>query len=145
MQSWKNSYDVVGWQLNENHTIFLQILAALRSVLDTGVNYFGMKRSEAAKLFDKYAWDKSDLVTKDITRFQSAPGTVTSYMVSQASFRKIRELAEKELGSNFSFPEFHYQVLRQGEVPLDYLEQYIGNYIECSKDSSRAGCSEILN
>lgn len=124
---------------------FQQILAALRSVLDTGVNYFGMTRFEATKLYDKYAWDNGDLATKDITRYQSSPATVTSYMIGQESFAKLRQQAQRELGSSFSIKEFHYQILRQGELPLTYMEMHIARFIECKKDSTGPGCEEILS
>lgn len=122
-----------------------QILAALRSVLDTGVNYFKMTRKQAENLYEEYAWDKSDLVTKDITRYQSAPATVTSYMIGQETFIKLRQLAKKELGEKFSMKEFHYQILRQGEIPLKYMEEHISRFIKCKKDSSGPGCQEILS
>ena len=122
-----------------------QILSALRSVLDTGVNYFGMTRVRARQLYDKYAWDSGDLATKDITRYQSAPGTVTSYMIGQETFIKLRQRAERELSSNFSLKEFHYQILRQGELPLKYMEMHISRFIECKKDSTAPGCKEILS
>ena len=62
---------------------------------------------------------------KDITRFQSSPGAVASYMIGQITFVKARRLMEESLGPKFSLSEFHYQVLRQGEVPLEYLLKYI--------------------
>lgn len=126
-------------------SIFIQILAALRSVLDTGMNYFEMTRKQAENLYEEYAWDKSDLATKDITRYQSSPATVTSYMIGQETFIKLRRLAEKELGPKFSMKEFHYQILRQGELPLKYMEEHILRFIKCKKDSSGLGCQEILS
>lgn len=96
-------------------------------------------------LYDEYAWDNSDLAIKDITRYQSSPGTVVSYMIGQETFARLRKQAEKELGSHFSLKEFHYQVLRQGELPLKYLEIHITRFIACKKDSSRPGCQEILS
>ena len=103
----------------------LQILAALRTFLDVGINYYNMSRMEAELIYNKYAWGSSTMASKDITRFQSSPGAVTSYMIGQMTFVKARRLMEESLGPNFSLPEFHYQVLRQGEVPLEYLLKYI--------------------
>ena len=122
-----------------------QILAALRSVLDTSVNYFKMTREGAKQLFDEYAWDGGDLAFKDITRYQSAPATVTSYMIGQETFVQLKQQAERELGADFSIKEFHYQLLRQGEIPLTYMEMHIARFIECKKDSSKPGCEEILS
>ena len=126
------------------HNLF-QILAALRTVLDTGMNYFRMTRAQAMDLFDRYAWDDSDLATKDITRYQSSPGTVTSYLIGQETFVELRERTERELGSAFSLKEFHYQLLRQGELPLKYMETHISRFIACKKDSTGEGCQEILS
>lgn len=122
-----------------------QILAALRSVLDTNVNYFKMTRERAKQLYDDYAWDRGDLASKDITRYQSAPATVTSYMIGRETFVQLRKQAERELGSDFSIKEFHYQLLRQGEIPLTYMKMHIARFIECKKDSSKPGCKEILS
>ncbi|KAK2571317.1 hypothetical protein P5673_003897 [Acropora cervicornis] len=122
-----------------------QILAALRSVLDTSVNYFKMTRERAKQLYDEYAWDRGDLASKDITRYQSAPATVTSYMIGRETFVQLKKQAERELGSDFSIKEFHYQLLRQGEIPLTYMKMHIARFIECKKDSSKPGCKEILS
>ena len=84
-----------------------------------------MSRMEAELIYNKYAWGSSTVAFKDITRFQSSPGVVTTYMIGQMTFVKARKLMEESLGPNFSLPEFHYQVLRQGEIPLEYLLKYI--------------------
>ena len=102
-----------------------------------------MNRSKVLELYDKYAWENSDLATKDFTRFQSTPGFVTSYMIGQMTFMKMRQLVEGALGPDFSLPEFHYQALRQGEVPLGYLEESIQHYIECWKDSTLTDCTDV--
>lgn len=100
-------------------------MAALRSFLDVNINYYNMSRMEAELIYNKYAWGSSTVAFKDITRFQSSPGVVTSYMIGQMTFVKARRLMEESLGPKFSLPEFHYQVLRQGEIPLEYLLKYI--------------------
>ena len=84
-----------------------------------------MSRNEALLLYEKYAWETGDLASKDVTRFQSSPGAVTSYMIGQLTFMRARRFMEETLGPRFSLPEFHYQVLRQGEIPLEYLFKYI--------------------
>ena len=102
-----------------------QILAALRAFLDVSINYYNISRMEAELIYNKYVWGSGTMAFKDITRFQSCPGVVTSYMLGQITFVKARRLMEESLGPKFSLPEFHYQVLRQGEIPLEYLLNYI--------------------
>ncbi len=80
---------------------------------------------DAGLIYNKYVWGSSARASKDITRFQSSPGAVTSYMIGQMTFVQARRLMQESLGPKFSLPEFHYQVLRQGEIPLEYLLRYI--------------------
>ena len=35
-------------------------------IVDTGLHYKGMKRSEAFKMFAEYAWDDSDFTQKEV-------------------------------------------------------------------------------
>ena len=43
---------------------------ALRVVVDIGLHYKKMTREKALDLFSKYAWDTTDMVKKEITRYQ---------------------------------------------------------------------------
>lgn len=95
-------------------------------------------------MYRQYLWeDKTDLANKDILRSQSAPGIVTSYMIGQMEISRNRDIAQSELGTDFDLEEFHYEVLRQGEVPLGYLEEHIRAYIACKKDPTIEGCKEF--
>ena len=40
-------------------------------IVDTGLHYKGMKRSEAFKMFAEYAWDHSDFTQKEVYIYQS--------------------------------------------------------------------------
>lgn len=125
--------------------IYYQILAALRAVVDIDFNYYGKKRSEAEALYRYYIWeDRTDFVNKDIVRILSVPGFVTGYMIGEMEITRLRDLAKKELGGDFSEKDFHYEVLRQGEYPLPYLEEHIRAYIACKKDPTREDCKEFL-
>jgi hypothetical protein len=84
-------------------------------------------------MFEDYAWDTSDFAVKEVTRYQSDPGQATAYMLGRLALIKLRKKAEKELGSKFSLKDFHYQVLKQGSAPLEFLNSHIGRYIKCVK------------
>ena len=122
-----------------------QILAALRAIVDIDLNYNGKTKDDALQMYKKYVWeDNTHQVQKDIARMQSAPGIVTSYMIGEMEISRVRAMTERDLGADFSSEEFHYQVLRQGEYPLDYLEEHMKAYIACKKDPTKAGCKEML-
>ena len=123
---------------------FLQILHALRAAVDIDLHYYGKDVSLIREMYRKYVWEDNNFqVNKDIYRIQSTPAFVTSYMIGQLEIERVREMAEKELGEDFSLKDFHYEILREGEFPLDYLEEHIKAYIACKKNPSGIGCEEI--
>lgn len=95
-------------------------------------------------MFQKYVWDDSDITLKEVTRYQSAPGQATSYMVGQLYIMKLRQYAKKRLGKNFNLKDFHFHVLSQGSVPLEFLEQSIEEYVDCTLNKQKDGCHDIL-
>ena len=100
----------------------LQLWRALRMIVDTGLHFKHLTRQQAVAMFQLYLWDDSDVIRKEITRYQSVPGQATAYMIGQLHITKLREYAEKKLGDAFNLKEFHFQVLRHGAVPLSFLE-----------------------
>lgn len=109
------------------------------------MHYEGFSRQKALQFFADYAWDESDTAFKEVTRYQSAPGQATAYMIGQQHIKKLRTNAEKMLGDKFDLRDFHYHLLSQGSSPLSYLEQSNNAYINCVKNEKAAGCYDILN
>lgn len=114
-------------------------------VVDTGLHSKRLTREDALNMFQKYVWDDSDITLKEVTRYQSAPGQATSYMVGQLHIMKLRQYAQKRLGKNFNLKDFHFHVLSQGSVPLEFLEQSIEEYVDCTLNKQKDGCDDILS
>ena len=96
-------------------------------------------------LYWQYVWERdTHQVKKDISRILTTPGFVTSYMIGQMEISRVKDMAERELGPEFSLKDFHYEILREGEFPLEYLEEHIKEYIACKKNPNKIGCNEIL-
>jgi uncharacterized protein (DUF885 family) len=89
-----------------------------------------MKRREAVSLYEKYALDISDGIQKEITRLQSGPGQGSAYMVGETKFSEYRMKTQAKLGKKFDIRDFHYEILRNGELPMLYLGKQIDEYIE---------------
>ncbi|XP_015757731.1 PREDICTED: uncharacterized protein LOC107337124 [Acropora digitifera] len=122
-----------------------QVWRAVRLVVDTGLHYKGMTRTEALKYFEDYTWDNTDFAVKEVTRYQSNPGQATAYMLGKLALDKMRQKVEKALGNRFTLRDFHYQLLSQGSAPLDYLDSHIDKYIDCVTGKLRGeACSDIL-
>lgn len=83
----------------------------MRLIVDTGLHYKGKSRDWALRLFADYAWDTSDKVEKEVTRYQSIPGQAVTYMLGQLSIMELKQEAEKVLEEKFNLKDFHFQVI----------------------------------
>lgn len=122
-----------------------QTWRAVRLIVDTGLHYRGLSRTEALAMFEKYAWDTSDFAVKEVTRYQSVQGQATAYMLGRLALMQLRNKTKEALGNNFNLKDFHYQVLSQGSAPLSFLQSYIDRYIKCmKKELGNEECSYVL-
>ena len=114
-------------------------------IVDSGLHFKGFSRQKALQFFADYAWDESDTAIKEVTRYQSAPGQATAYMIGQQHIKKLRNEAKKVLGDKFDLRDFHYHLLSQGSSPLSHLEQSIHAYVNCTMNEKAPGCYDLLN
>lgn len=125
--------------------LYYQLLHALRAMADIDLHFYGKQVNEIRELYRNYVWeDNNHQVNGDIQRIQSIPGLLTSYMIGHLEIERVRKMAEEELGDAFSLKDFHYEIFREGEFPLDYLEEHITAYIACKKNPTQIGCKEML-
>ena len=106
---------------------------ACRLVVDTGMHAKGWSRDKAMSfLADNTALSLHNVQT-EIDRYISWPGQALSYKMGELTIKKLRKMAERELGEGFDLREFHDQVLKNGSMPLSMLEILIGEYVEEKK------------
>ena len=117
----------------------------MRLIVDVGLHYKGMRRREGIELFRQYAWDNSDKVLKEMTRYQGLPGQATSYMIGQVQFKQVREYVQTTLQEKFNIKDFHYYLLNTGDIPLGYMEERMKKYASCVIDPNQEGCKDLLN
>lgn len=137
--------DVPNSQYYRYGTLKWQIWRAIRLIVDTCLHYKGCSREWALQLLADRGWDTTDFAKKEVTRYQSAFGQATAYMVGQQRIIKMRDYAKEQLKDKFNIKDFHFFLLYQGGVPLDYLEESIKRYVSCVKDDSLKGCADVLD
>lgn len=99
-----------------------EMLRAMRLVVDTGLHARGWSREQAIR----YMQDNSSLADTDIVaevdRYIVNPGQALGYKVGDLRLQAMRRKYEAALGERFDVREFHWQVLKDGSLPLDVLE-----------------------
>ena len=106
---------------------------AARLVVDTGMHMFGWSR-ECAMTFmqDNSALSLHNIKT-ETDRYISWPGQALSYKIGELTIKRLRKKTEQALGAEFDIREFHFQILKNGSLPLNLLEEQIDAYIETAK------------
>ena len=106
-----------------------ELFRAVRLVVDTGIHAKRWTREQAiAYMREKTGMGEKE-VTSEIERYIVAPGQACAYKVGMLKLQELRARAERELGVKFDQREFHDVVLRNGELPLEILEEQVNDYV----------------
>ena len=102
---------------------------AVRLVLDTGIHAMGWTRDQALQFFKDNAPKAEQDITVEVDRYIAWPGQALAYKIGQLKFRELRDSAAAALGARFDIRAFHDEVLRNGALPMDLLEQDVREWI----------------
>ena len=80
-------------------------------------------------MLNNTAWPAGD-IESEINRYIAWPGQANSYMLGMLEIRRLRELAEAELGDAFDLRGFHDRVLENGSVTLPMLDASVRSWID---------------
>lgn len=103
---------------------------AARMVVDSGMHGMGWSREQALDYMNAHTANNEATNAAEVDRYIAVPGQATSYLLGALEIRRLRALAEAELGDNFDIREFHNQVLEDGAIPLTQLEAKIRQWID---------------
>lgn len=106
---------------------------AARLVVDTGVHAFGWSRDQVIDYLAANTALSLHEVTTETDRYISWPGQALSYRIGYLELRRLRALAEQELGAHFDVRRFHDAVLGAGAVPLPALAEQIDRFLTAEK------------
>ncbi|GAA4363504.1 DUF885 domain-containing protein [Kangiella marina] len=107
-----------------------ELWRAIRLVVDTGIHAKGWTRQEVLDYMEQNSAAAKARRVSEAERFMAIPSQALAYKIGQLKIRELRTLAEKELGDQFDIREFHYQVLKDGALPLNILESKIKKWIK---------------
>ena len=101
----------------------LELLRAVRLVVDTGIHSQGWTRDQAL------AYVQANGVSDEIDRYLAWPAQALSYKIGQLKILELRNRAKQQLGPRFDLKAFHDEILSGGNLPLDMLEARVDSWI----------------
>ncbi len=104
---------------------------ARRLVVDSGLHAMGWTREQAIE----FLGDESE-----VDRYVAWPGQALAYKMGQLKILELKAAACDAYGSSFDVRDFHDAVLRNGPLPLDMLEEQVGEYIDLADPNGSGGC-----
>ncbi|RYY54463.1 MAG: DUF885 domain-containing protein [Chitinophagaceae bacterium] len=103
---------------------------SLRLVVDVGMHFKGWSRDKAIRfLLDNQPVTK-ETAEQRIERYMVIPAQALSYKIGEQKILQLRRLAMDQLGLKFTLAGFHDQVLKNGAIPLELLDEVIREWIE---------------
>lgn len=108
----------------------LEMLRAIRLVVDTGIHSKGWTRDEAIQYFQAHSAIGDPEIEAEVDRYIVWPAQALTYKIGELKILELREKAEKALGNKFDVRAFHDEILNTGSLPLEILERKIDRWIE---------------
>lgn len=140
VEGWGLYAESLGYEMGfyqDPYTKFGQLVyemwRAIRLVVDTGMHTKGWSRQQAIDYFLANASKNEHDITVEVDRYIVWPGQALAYKIGQLKIKELRAYATRELGANFDVRQFHDQVLGNGSLPLDVLEQRIKSWVTTAK------------
>lgn len=111
----------------------MELWRACRLVVDTGIHAKKWSREKAIDYLIANTPNPENDSVKAIERYIAMPGQATAYMIGKLKIMELRTMAMQELGDKFDIRGFHDEILKDGPVPLNILENKIKSWIESQK------------
>lgn len=118
-----------------NYYGYLQnaLLRSIRLVVDTGLHSQGWTRAQAIDYMLQNSAVTREDAEAEVDRYLAIPGQALAYKVGEMKISKLREQAQRELGPRFDVRAFHTEVLKDGSVPLEILQDKVQRWIATQK------------
>ncbi|MGY0556473.1 MULTISPECIES: DUF885 domain-containing protein [unclassified Lysobacter] len=120
---YEDPYSYFGYLQNE-------LWRAIRLVVDTGLHSKGWTRQQVIDYMLENSAESETQATAEAERYMAIPGQALAYKIGALKIQELRDKAEAALGEKFDVREFHAQVLKDGSVPLDVLEDKLNRWID---------------
>ena len=101
------------------------LFRAVRLVVDSGLHHKRWSREQAIRYMIDNAAEPEGSAVREIERYSVWPGQACAYKLGQTVIARLRDEAERSMGSRFDIKAFHDAVLLGGSMPLTVLERRV--------------------
>jgi uncharacterized protein (DUF885 family) len=108
----------------------LELMRAVRLVVDTGIHSEGWTRERAVAYFRESGAADEPTIQAETDRYIAWPAQGLSYQIGKLKILDLRNRAMQRLGPRFDIRAFHDEILSGGSLPLDMLEARVDHWIE---------------
>jgi uncharacterized protein (DUF885 family) len=110
-----------------------ELWRAIRLVVDTGLHAKGWTREQVLDYMKSNSSTSDTRAVAETERYMAIPGQALAYKIGELKILELRANAQQALGDAFDIRDFHAELLRHGSLPLDVLEERIGQWIEAKR------------
>jgi uncharacterized protein (DUF885 family) len=104
--------------------LVLEMIRALRLVVDTGIHYYGWSYNKTFNYYKKYSFDKDSKIKDQLLRYIALPSQALSYKIGERIILDLKKHFKSDLNTkNNSSKEFHKKILEHGAIPLEILKE----------------------
>lgn len=97
--------------------LVLEMIRALRLVVDTGIHYYGWSYQKSFNYYKKYSFNGDSQINTQILRYIALPGQALCYKIGE---KIILDLKKQYNGD---IKKFHTKILENGSIPLWLLKE----------------------
>jgi uncharacterized protein (DUF885 family) len=98
-------------------------------IIDAGIHTRGWTREQALDYLLSRTVLPKHIAEGEIDRYISWPGQAPSYMIGRNEILRLREEAQRAMGSRFDIRAFHDIVLEDGTLPLMLLRAKVEHWM----------------
>lgn len=107
----------------------MELWRAIRLVVDTGLHYKKWTREQTIHYHLENTSNSKEQAIKATERYIVTPGQATAYKIGMRKILELRAHAQEKLGDQFDIREYHDVVLKNGPLPLSFLEETVNRWI----------------
>jgi uncharacterized protein (DUF885 family) len=107
-----------------------ELMRAVRLVADTGLNADGWSVAQTTAFLKASGAYDDPSIPGEIDRYIRWPAQGLGYKIGQLNILALRQRAQQELGARFDLRAFHQEILRNGSLPLDVLDEETGRWLQ---------------